>query len=34
MDMINTLKKVPLFSELDEGELQAVANLASSIEVK
>jgi len=31
--MINALKKIPLFSELDEGELQAVAALASSIEV-
>jgi len=33
MEMINTLKKVPLFAELDENELKAVAALASSIEV-
>lgn len=33
MEMINTLRKVPLFAELDEDELQAVAALASSTEV-
>ncbi len=31
--MINTLRKMPLFAELDEDELKAVAALASSTEV-
>ncbi|MDX8406642.1 MAG: Crp/Fnr family transcriptional regulator [Mariprofundus sp.] len=33
MDMVELLRKVPLFSELDEGELTSIATLASSIEV-
>jgi len=33
MDMIQMLKRVPLFSDLNEPELQSVATLASSIEV-
>jgi len=33
MEMINMLRKVPLFAELDENELKAIAALASSTEV-
>lgn len=33
MEMVNMLRRVPLFAELDEAELQAVAALASSIDV-
>lgn len=33
MEMIEMLRKVPLFSELDEEELKAVSALASSIEI-
>jgi len=32
--MINMLRKVPLFAEMDESELKSIASLASSIEVK
>jgi len=33
MEMIDLLKKVPLFSELNEDELESIAALASSIEI-
>jgi len=33
MEMVNMLRKVPLFSELDETELQSIAALASSIDM-
>jgi len=34
MEMIDLLRKVPLFSELDERELASIAALASSIEIR
>jgi len=34
MDMIKLLRKVPLFAELNEGELASIATLASSIDVQ
>jgi len=34
MDMIKMLQNVPLFAEMNEGELKSIASLASSIEVK
>jgi len=34
MEMIDMLRKVPLFSELDERELASIAALASSIEIR
>jgi len=33
MEMIDLLRKVPLFSELNESELESIAALASSIEI-
>jgi len=33
MEMVDLLKKVPLFSELNESELESIAALASSIEI-
>lgn len=33
MEMIDLLRKVPLFAELDQGELASIAALASSIEI-
>lgn len=34
MEMIDMLRKVPLFAELDESELKAIAALAKSIEMR
>jgi len=33
MEMIDMLRKVPLFSELDENELKAIASLANSLDI-